>query len=214
MFFLSEDIDNNGDIYIPPVPAGLRNNCKEGNWLFSDRILANRESDWLIMGFCPFFGDLGKKHQDKHWGQIWIYPLTEGIPKMLFVSYLKTFGYQSFRDEYNLLKAENKIATQQVWHATFISTANEHGDFYKLAWKPTDAAPEIIELSQKVEAAMKANLERLIDLEGTKEMVNLFGLKPEEKQAAIAQFKAKKAQALAPQNQPQNAQQLAPANPF
>lgn len=225
--FLSDD-DTRSDIFIPPIAANFRNNCQDGNWQFDGEVIGGDGDEFMFFAFQPYFGDIGQMHQDKHWGQVWGYPVNEKMPPLVFCTYLKTSGLQSFTNRWSwissqidFIKADGtkiyKNPSRYIWRSKFIretcQTPTGPGKYYLLQWETEeiDKGSKRYELANLVEKEMRANVARLTDPQGTEKMISLLGKGEDEKERAIAAFKAQKHQAS---DALKNKHQLAPATPF
>ena len=219
--FLNDD-DTNSEIFIPPVACNFRNNCQDGSWFFDNQEVGRSGSEFLIFAFSPYFGDLGAT-QDTHWGQIWGYPLSAGFPPLVFVTYIKTSGLQSFCNQWNWIKSQDELdetgqpiilpngknqkknPSRFVWRAQFKKDVKAlpdgtKGNYYLLLWETEELAKtsERHKLAEKCERDMRENITRLVDNQGTAKLISTLGMSENEKAAAIANFKAQKEKQLAP----------------
>jgi hypothetical protein len=223
MIFLDDD-NTNSEIFIPPVACNFRNNCKDANWQFDSEIIGKDGSEFLFFAYAPYFGDMGDTHQNKNWGQVWGYPLNSEMPSLVFVTYLKTSGLQSFTNQWNSIKSQDKKLpdgkivkknpSRFVWRSRFKPavkvTKDGPGQYFLLLWETEELEEnsERYQLAEKCERDMKANIARLSDPAGTARMIKLLGKSDAEKEEAIAKFLASKNQQLPTANN----QQLAPAS--
>ena len=197
--FLNDETVTTDQIYIPPQACNFRNNCQEAKWFFDGEEVGKDGSEFLFFTFTPYFGDLGRQHQDMFWGQVWGYPLSPSAPPLVFVSYLKTSGLKSFAAKYSKIKCLEKDPTRFIWRSRFTQDSialpdNKIGKYYLLTWEieEIEENSDTWALAEKVENAMRSNVERLFDGDGISRMICLLGMKKEEREKAIASFKQKK----------------------
>ena len=175
-------------LLVPAMPINVRNNCQIGQWCIGDKMYGSKCS-MTILKFAKFFGELGQT-RDTQWGQLWFVAEAGDLPKgMVMVTYIKSRGLQGF----NSLVAS--IMSQGVEPATGIFTTeftphsgnrvDEHGvnkpiNYFSLKW---DWKPREDYTILKQAAAVlnnRSNMGNLIDIEGTKKLVQIDGLSPEQ----------------------------------
>ena len=183
-------------ILVPEMPIAVRNNCQSGKWTIGDEEYGSKCS-MTILKFSKFFGSLGQT-KNSLWGQIWFVAESGDLPTgVVMVTYIKSRSLSDF----NRLVAS--IQSQGIEPATgiFIPEFSKHSgqkpdeqgvlkpiNYYSLKWSWMERKDwSMVEQAAAV-LADNSNLARMIDLEGTGQMVCLDHLSPHEIAGLIAAY--------------------------
>lgn len=175
-------------ILVPDFPMAVRNNCQSGCWTIGDTDYGNKLT-MTILKFSKFFGSLGQT-QNCLWGQIWFVAESGELPQgVVMVTYVKSRGLSDF----NRLVASVQARGVEPATGIFIPEFTKHSgskpddngvvkpiNYYSLRWlwqERTDWT--MIEQAAAV-LSDPANLSRMMDLEGTRYMMCLDNLPPEQ----------------------------------
>lgn len=176
------------EILVPEMPIAVRNNCQSGKWMIGDEEYGSKCS-MTILKFSKFFGDLGQT-QKSLWGQIWFVAESGELPQgVVMVTYIKSRSLSDFNRLVASVQARGVEPAMGIFVPEFLRHSGQKPDetgvlkpinYYSVKWswvertdwKLLDAAAAVLTDS--------SNLSRMIDLEGTRYMVNLDNLSPHE----------------------------------
>jgi hypothetical protein len=188
-------------IYLPDVPFSVRFNCKDGGGgLFiggSDpqhrRTNPEDKIDINIIKVSKWFGSLGKT-QKVLWIQLFFIPAPGVAPEILpkntvCVGYLKK---QSIANLFNTVQTAMNSGEPALGIFTlgFNKESGAAGSYYTVSfnWRERQADEELQQL-ELIKAFMESYRERLVDLEGTRELVCVDGWSAEQIQALLLEVK-------------------------
>jgi hypothetical protein len=175
-------------IVVPELPISAKNNCQAGKWTIGDEEYGSKLA-MTILKFSKFFGSLG---QTKHtlWGQIWFVAEGGELPHdVVMVTYVKGRSLSDFNRLVASVQARGVEPAEGVFVPDFIKHSGQKPDengvikpinYYSLKWDWIERSDwEMVEQAAIV-LSDPQNLSRMIDLEGTREMVCLDNLPPAE----------------------------------
>ncbi|MDY6901036.1 MAG: hypothetical protein SWZ49_23585 [Cyanobacteriota bacterium] len=184
-------------ICLPDVPYSVRLNCKDGGIFVGGSEAQHRKSnpdqkiDISIIKVAKFFGTLGKT-ENVLWIQLFFVaaPSVDSsiLPKnTVCCSYIKK---QSIAHLFNKVQEvmEHGDPGLGIFTLSFNKEVGEKGNYYTVSfdWKERESEEEIKQLDL-IAAFLSAYQEQLIDLEGTRDMTCVDGLKAQDLQALTAQ---------------------------
>jgi hypothetical protein len=173
-------------IVVPELPISAKNNCQTGKWTIGDEEYGSKLA-MTILKFSKFFGNLG---QTKHtlWGQIWFVAEGGEVPHdVVMVTYVKGRGLSDFNRLVASVQARGVEAAEGVFVPDFIKHSGQKPDengvikpinYYSLKWDWTERSDWKMVEQAAIVLSDPQNLSRMIDLEGTREMVCLDNLAP------------------------------------
>jgi hypothetical protein len=173
-------------IVVPELPISVKNNCQTGKWTIGDEEYGSKLA-MTILKFSKFFGSLG---QTKHtlWGQIWFVAEGGEVPHdVVMVTYVKGRGLSDFNRLVASVQARGVEAAEGVFVPDFIKHSGQKPDengvikpinYYSLKWDWTERSDWKMVEQAAIVLSDPQNLSRMIDLEGTREMVCLDNLAP------------------------------------
>jgi hypothetical protein len=195
-------------ILIPELPISVRNNCQSGRWTIGDQEYGSKIAI-TILKFSKFFGSLGQSNNTL-FGQIWFVVEAGDLPQgVMMVSYIKGRSLSDFNRKVTEIMARGIEPAEGIFVVEFVKHSGSKPDdtgvskpinYYSLKWdwyergakfsstndpilKQLDAGADTAEarFTYIVDAMQDpATPSRLIDLEGTKYMMPLDGLPPEQ----------------------------------
>lgn len=179
-------------IYLPPFGAfPLRTNCQSGRWTSEEEEYSPNLS-FIVLQFLMYYGNLGQT-QNEEWGQIFLVPLNppEGIPPQTVCSvYIKTKSLRAFKALVTQIKAAKLKPGEGIFSSEFIKHSDtkidEHGkaqpvNYYSVRWHWRSLEDEQeIDLWNKC-FIFKQSTPLLSDVSGTREMICLDHLPPEQR---------------------------------
>jgi hypothetical protein len=188
-------------IYLPDVPFSVRFNCKDGGGgLFiggSDpqhrRTNPEDKVDINIIKVSKWFGSLGKT-QNVLWIQFFFIPAPGVAPEILpkntvCVGYLKK---QSIANLFNTVQTAMNSGEPAlgIFSLGFNKESGAAGSYYTVSfnWRSRQTDEELQQL-ELIKAFMESYRERLVDLEGTRELVCVDGWSAEQIQALLLEVK-------------------------
>lgn len=183
-------------LLVPEMPIAVRNNCQSGQWTIGDTDYGSKCS-MTILKFSKFFGNLGQTEQTL-WGQIWFVAESGELPKgVVMATYLKSRGLSDFNRLVTSVQARGVEPATGIFVPNFIKHSGQKPDesgvvkpinYYSLKWdwvERTDWA--VIDQASAV-LADSSNQSRMMDLEGTRNMVCLDSLPPHEVACLMAAY--------------------------
>lgn len=195
-------------IFVPNFPFNVRNNCQSARWMIEDEEYGSKLS-LSVLKFSKFYGDLGMTF-NQIWGQIWFIAESGELPKdIVCCTYIKT---KSLRD-FNRCVASVQCSEKQPEHGIFTpefvknsgQTIDENGDpkkttYYSLKWSWTaDRSSSKWTIEQLEQCATDpANQARMIDVQGTANMICVDNLPPHELATIMMQRQSAEYSALPP----------------
>lgn len=175
-------------LLVPEIPIAVRNNCQSGQWAIGDTDYGAKCS-MTILKFSKYFGSLGQT-LNTLWGQLWFIAESGELPRgVVMVTYIKSRSLNDFNRLVATVQAKGVEPATGIFTPDFQKHTGQKPDdngivkpinYYSLKWnwqERTDWA--IIEQSAAV-LSDPANLSRMIDLEGTQNMICLDNLPPTE----------------------------------
>ncbi|MCT7957266.1 hypothetical protein [Laspinema palackyanum] len=175
-------------LVVPELPIRARNNCQSGQWVLGDEDYGSKLA-MTILKFSKFFGSLG---QTKHtlWGQIWFIPEAGELPHdVVMVTYIKGRSLSDFNRLVATVQARGIEPAEGLFVPSFVKHSGQKPDeigvmkpinYYSLKWDWIERSNwDMIEKAAAV-LADPYNLSRMIDLDGTREMICLDNLPPNE----------------------------------
>lgn len=186
-------------ICLPDVPYSVRLNCKDGGLYVGGNEAQHRKTnpdqkiDISIVKVSKFFGTLGKA-KNLLWIQLFFVPAPGVDPAILpkntvCCSYIKKQSIAHLFNKVQEVGAKGEIDPGMgIFTLSFNKEVGEKGTYYTVSfdWKERESEEEIKQLDL-IAAFLSAYQEQLIDLEGTRDMTCVDGLKAQELQAFTAQ---------------------------
>jgi len=189
------------EILIPEMPLAARNNCQSGKWMIGDEEYGSKCS-MTIIKFSKFFGNLGQT-QDALWGQIWFIAESGELPQgVVMVTYIKSRSLSDFNRLVASVQARGVEPATGIFVPEFVRHSGQKPDetgvlkpinYYSLKWSWVERTDWTMLEQAAAVLADSSNLSRMIDLDGTKEMICLDNLSPHE----VAVLMAAKASGVA-----------------
>ncbi len=181
-------------ILVPEMPIAVRNNCQSGKWTIGDEEYGSKCS-MTILKFSKFFGSLGQT-QNTVWGQIWFVPESGDLPTgVVMVTYIKSRSLSDFNRLVASIQSQGIEPAIGIFIPEFTKHSGQKPDeqgvlkpinYYSLKWSWMERKEwSMVEQAAAV-LADETNLSRMIDLEGTQQMVCLDHLLPHEIAGLIA----------------------------
>lgn len=175
-------------IIVPELPIAVRNNCQSGKWTIGDEEYGSKLA-MTILKFSKFFGSLGQT-SNTLWGQIWFVAEAGELPRdVVMVTYIKGRTLSDFNRLVACVQARGIEPAEGIFVPDFIKHSGQKPDengvfkpinYYSLKWDWIERSNwETVEQAAAV-LADPQNLSRMIDLDGTREMICLENLKPHE----------------------------------
>lgn len=183
-------------IVVPELPLAARNNCQSGKWTIGDKEYGSKLA-MTILKFSKFFGSLGQT-QNTLWGQLWFVAEAGDLPQnVVMVTYVKG---RSLRD-FNRLVASVQSRGIEPAEGIFIPEFAKHSgqktdengvlkpiNYYSLEWDWVERDDwGMVEQAAAV-LADPSNLSRMMDLDGTRQMICLDNLPPHEIASVMAAY--------------------------
>ncbi|MGE5657290.1 MAG: hypothetical protein ACM37W_11840 [Actinomycetota bacterium] len=181
-------------LLVPEIPIAVRNNCQAGQWAIGDTDYGSKCS-MTILKFSKFFGNLGQTHNTL-WGQLWFVAESGELPQgVVMVTYIKGRGLNDFNRLVASVQARGVEPATGIFVPEFTKHSGQKPDdngvvkpinYYSLKWSWNERSDwSIIDQAAAV-LSDASNLSRMIDLEGTRQMVCLDNLSPHEIACLIA----------------------------
>lgn len=175
-------------ILVPEMPISVRNNCQSGKWMIGDEEYGSKSS-MTIIKFSKFFGNLGQT-QNTLWGQIWFVAESGELPQgVLLVTYIKSRSLSDFNRLVASVQSKGVEPAMGIFVPEFVRHSSQKPDengvlkpinYYSLKWSWVERSDwSVLEQAAAI-LADAANLSRMIDLEGTQQMICLDNLSPQE----------------------------------
>lgn len=185
---------NPGSIIFRSEGFKLRNNCKKGMWTDSEQNNLFDSLEFTIIQAKEYFGDLGQT-ENVEWMQLYLVPIPDTPklpPNTVCVTYIKTRSLTSLENKLTYLDGDESIDYDPaigIFTTKFARHNGDYGDYYSLQfdWRERKAGAETEQLEKIVNFVN--NRPNLTDSLGTKDMICLHGLAPEEKYQLIAEYK-------------------------
>lgn len=181
-------------LILPEIPIGVRNNCQSGKWFIGDTEYGSKLS-MTIIKFSKFFGSLGQTN-NALWGQLWFVAESGELPQgVVFVTYIKGRTLSDFNRKVTEIMARGIEPAEGIFIPDFIKHTGQKPDdkgiikpinYYSLTWDWKERNDwQMLEQVAGL-LADPINQSRLIDLEGTRQMVCLDHLAPHELASLMA----------------------------
>lgn len=173
---------------VPEIPIGARNNCQAGKWTIGDEEYGSKVA-MTIIKFSKFFGNLGQT-KNTLWGQVWFVAESGELPHgVVMVTYIKNRSLNDFNRLVVSIQARGVEPGEGIFIPEFIKHSGQKPDengvikpinYYSLKWDWIERDNwDIVEQAAAV-LSDPHSLSRMIDLEGTRDMVCLDNLPPSE----------------------------------
>lgn len=201
----ADNLDNNADndfvmpsvfgvkpadaLLVPNMPIAVRNNCQVGQWVIGDKFYGSKCS-MTVLKFCKFFGDLGQTKRAQ-WGQLWFVAESGDLPQgMVMVTYIKSRGLQSFNNLVASIMSRGIEPATGIFTCEFVMHSGQGPDesgvmkprnYFSLKWdwKERDASQYGVLKQAAAVISNPANMNNLIDIEGTRKLMQIDGISPE-----------------------------------
>lgn len=175
-------------IIVPELPIQAKNNCQSGKWTIGDEEHGSKAA-MMILKFSKFFGHLGQT-KNTLWGQIWFVAEGGELPhNVLMVTYIKGRSLSDFNRVIASVQAKGFEPAEGVFIPDFVKHSGQKPDengvikpinYYSLGWNWIERTDwEMVEQGATVLSDPHC-VSRMIDLEGTREMICLDNLPPAE----------------------------------
>ena len=175
-------------ILVPEIPICIRNNCQSGQWCSGDTDYGSKTS-MTILKFSKFFGNLGQT-KNTLWGQLWCVAESGELPRgVVFVTYIKSRSLSDFNRLITEVQARGVEPATGIFVPEFVKHSGQKPDengivksvnYYSLKWSWVERTDWAIVEQAAAVLSDPSNLSRMIDLEGTRDMVCLDNLPPQE----------------------------------
>lgn len=183
-------------ILVPEMPIAVRNNCQSGQWTIGDTDYGSKCS-MTILKFSKFFGSLGQT-ENTLFGQIWFVAESGDLPKgVVMVTYLKSRGLSDFNRLVTDVQAKGVEPATGIFIPEFCKHSGQKPDesgvvkpinYYSLKWSWKERTDwSVVEQAAAV-LSDSGNQSRMMDLEGTRQMVCLDNLPPSDIAALMAMY--------------------------
>lgn len=175
-------------LLVPEIPISVRCNCQSGQWTIGDTDYGSKCS-MTILKFNKFFGSLG---QTSHavWGQLWFVAESGELPQgVVMVTYIKTRTLNDFNRCVTAVQARGVEPATGIFVPEFVKHSGQKPDetgvakpinYYSLKWSWVERTDWSILEQATVVLNDSSNLARMIDLEGTRNLICLDNLSPQE----------------------------------
>lgn len=176
-------------ILVPDMPMSVRNNCQVGQWLIGDDAYGSKCS-MTILKFAKFFGNLGQTKQVQ-WGQLWFVAESGDLPKgVLMVTYIKSRGLQNFSNLIASVQSRGIEPASGIFSTEFVKHTGQGPDdsgvvkprnYFSLKWDWKERSKEDYSILKQGAAVLANpdNMSRLVDLDGTRQMISIDGMSSE-----------------------------------
>lgn len=175
-------------LLIPDIPIQAKNNCQSGQWVIGD-IDYGSKCSMTILKFSKFFGNLGQT-ANTLWGQLWFVAESGELPQgIVLVTYIKSRSLSDFNRLVSSIQARGIEPAMGIFVPEFQKHSGQKPDengvvkpinYYSLKWNWQERTDwSALEQAAAV-LSDETNLSRMIDLEGTKKMVCLDNLTPDQ----------------------------------
>lgn len=176
------------EILVPEMPIAVRNNCQSGKWAIGDEEYGSKCS-MTIIKFSKFFGNLGQT-QNTLWGQICFVAESGELPQgVVMVTYIKSRSLSDFNRLVASVQARGVEPATGIFVPEFVRHSGQKPDetgvlkpinYYSLKWSWVERTDWTMLEQAAAILADSSNLSRMIDLEGTRQMIGLDNLSPHE----------------------------------
>ncbi len=175
-------------LLVPEIPIAVRNDCQSGKWRISDTEYGSKVS-MTILKFSKFFGSLGQT-QNTLWGQLWFVAEAGELPTgVVMVTYIKGRSLSDFNRLVASVQSRGVEPAEGIFVPEFIKHSgqkpNDEGvikpiNYYSIKWDWVERTNwGLVEQAAAV-LADAHNQSRMIDLEGTSQMICLDNLPPHQ----------------------------------
>lgn len=183
-------------LLVPEIPIGIRNNCQAGQWTIGDTDYGSKCS-MTILKFSKFFGNLGQT-KNTLWGQIWFVAESGELPRgVVMVTYIKSRSLGDFNRLVADVQARGVEPATGIFVPEFVKHSGQKPDengivkpinYYSLKWSWVERTDWAVVEQAAAVLSDPSNLSRMIDLEGTRNMVCLDNLPPQEIACLMAAY--------------------------
>lgn len=176
-------------LLIPSMPIVARNNCQIGQWVIGDKTYGS-ECSMTILKFAKFYGELGQT-KNTQWGQLWFVAESGNLPRgMVMATYIKSRGLQAFNNLVASIMSRGIEPATGIFVPEFIMHSGNRTDetgatkptnYFSLKWDWRERKQDEYDILKQAATILTdpSNMGNLIDIEGTKRLVNIDGLSPE-----------------------------------
>lgn len=208
-------------LLVPEIPIAVRNNCQSGQWSIGDTDYGSKCS-MTILKFSKFFGNLG---QTSHtlWGQLWFVAESGDLPQgVVMVTYIKNRSLNDFNRLVASVQAQGIEPAMGIFLPEFVKHSGQKPDdngvvkpinYYSLKWSWQERSNWSIVEQAALILSDSSNLSRMIDLEGTRQMVCLDNLPPHEIACLIAAHGKSEPEPLTLNAHAKNGEMILPPSP-
>lgn len=195
-------------IIVPELPIAVRNNCQSGRWVIGEQEYGSKLA-MTIVKFSKFFGNLGQTYNTL-WGQIWFVAEAGDLPQdVVMVTYIKGRSLSNFNCKVTEIMARGIEPAEGIFVPEFVKHSGQKTDefgvikpinYYSLSWQWYERGTKFSNVQEPILKQLNAqadkawarleqiiavledenNQTRLIDLEGTRNMVCIDHLSPHE----------------------------------
>lgn len=180
-------------LLVPEMPISVRCNCQSGRWFVGDNDCGSKLS-LTILKFSRFFGKLGLTDREQ-FGQIWFVAESGDLPQgTVLVTYIKTRSLQNFNQCVATIQARGIEPATGIFVPEFVKFSGNKPDaegvmratnYYGLKWSWEERKDwSIIDQAAAV-LSDPSNQSRMVDLEGTRQMVCLDDLSPQQQASLL-----------------------------
>ncbi len=183
-------------ILVPEMPLNVRNNCQSGRWVVGDEEYGSKVS-MTILKFSKFFGTLGQT-SNAIWGQVWFVAESGDLPLgVVLVTYIKSRSLSDFNRLITSIQARGIEPATGIFDPNFIKHSGQKPDdsgvlkpinYYSLKWSWQERKDNSELEKYAAVLAEKSNHSRMIDMDGTRQMVCLDNLAPDKVRALLDSF--------------------------
>ncbi|NJS42230.1 hypothetical protein HC766_08725 [Candidatus Gracilibacteria bacterium] len=180
-------------LLVPEIPISVRNNCQSGQWAIGDADYGSKCS-MTILKFSKFLA-VGQT-SNTLWGQLWFVAETGELPQgVVMVTYIKNRSLNDFNRLVASVQSRGVEPATGIFVPEFVKHSGQKPDdsgvvkpinYYSLKWSWNERSDwGVIDQAAAV-LSDSSNLSRMIDLEGTRQMVCLDNLSPQEVSCLMA----------------------------
>lgn len=179
-----------GEIIIPEFPYSVRNNCQVGQWTDGEKELGN-QAVITVVKFSKFFGSLGQT-ENTTWGQLWFLTEEGCLPqKVILCTYIKGASLTNFCKVVTQVQASKLNPAEGLFTPTFVkkqaNIIDDNGmpklaNYYVLEWDWQERSDDYLHSLEELNQVMASddNRKNLCDLDGSRQMICIDGLPPEQ----------------------------------
>lgn len=191
-------------LLVPEIPISVRNNCQSGQWAIGDTDYGSKCS-MTILKFSKFFGSLG---QTSHtlWGQLWFVAETGELPQgVVMVTYIKNRSLNDFNRLVASVQSRGVEPATGIFVPEFVKHSGQKPDdsgvvkpinYYSLKWSWNERSDWAVIDQAAAVLSDRSNQSRMIDLEGTRQMVCLDNLSSQEVSCLMAAHSSSESDSL------------------